>query len=375
MKRNKKTILFAHNWWNMGGAENVLFDWMSASRKINDLKMIDLVNVGSNEENSCLKEKFKTVCDEQYALDGLSTNSINKLRFVWNLIKFEKPDVIYIMTNPQLYSLLPFINEIYPKIKIVDLLHAEDFSGGGWFSIADEYKEYLDRRIVISDFWKEIQIKKYKENFDKVICVYNSVDLKIFNPNIFDKKSLRKKNNIDNSKFVVGFIGRFDSGKNPMVFLKLAELMSSDERFQFCMIGGGGEYDNQIKEKVNLLSNVKYLGKTKNPEKIYPIMDLMVFPSVFEGYPLVGMESAAMNIPIIASDVPGFHEQITEGKFGFLYQQDELEKDAKKIMSIIYENLNDWKKIGSRGRKFVEKYHDKEKQYIKYKEIIESLLK
>ena len=90
---------------------------------------------------------------------------------------------------------------------------------------------------------------------------------------------------------------------------------------------------------------------------------------------MIGIESASMNVPIIATNVPGFREQIQLGKFGVLYEPTgKAEDDAEIIESIILEYWNLWPKIGENGRSFVKKFHASEQQLKKYQEFFAQYL-
>ena len=366
-KTNNK-IVFAHWWWHMGGAENVFLDYMKSVK--GETQIIDFIFDGNGEKNSYLEESFSRVADEQLVLTRMSTNPLSSINLCWEFLIKERPKTLFIMSNPFFYLLTPFIKKYLPATKIIDLLHCEDGEEPMWFGVSDQYKAFIDERIVTSEHWKKVLIEKYGEKPEKIKIAMNALDLKKFDPAQLDKLALRKKLKVDRDKFIIGFLGRFDAQKNPKVFLHLAQSMADDERFEFVMIGSGGLLES-MRSELKELSNLKYFGATKNSEKYLSILDLAVFPSVYEGYPLVGMEAAALNVPIIATDIVGFREQVDLGSFGLLYPQGEsAPKDALKIREIIYENLDQFEAIGKNGRTFVEKYHDFEKQKEVYKKIL-----
>ncbi len=368
----RSSVLFAHYWWKMGGAENVLLDWMKSYRSFEGSRIIDLA-VTADYDSRYLKEEFADLSDEQYTINRLSTNALSTLKLCWGIIQRERPRVVYNMSNPYFYVLAPFIKEAYPDMQIVDLLHCEDHQDSAWFGAAFDYQSSLDRRIVISDFWKQVLIEKYSEKAEKIDVLMNALDLDRFNPETHDRESLLEVHDINPKKRVIGFLGRFHQQKNPMVFLKLAEEMHADERYHFVVVGKG-PMEKELLKEIGALSNVTYVGYSKDPARFYAMFDVAVFPSVYEGYPLVGMEAAAMNVPIIATKVAGFREQIKEGNFGLLYQQETLEKDPRKLKALLTERYEELIRLGSRGRHFIEQYHDFEKQTLLYKAFFKRLL-
>ena len=63
---------------------------------------------------------------------------------------------------------------------------------------------------------------------------------------------------------------------------------------------------------------VEYVGPTEEVREVIAQHDCVVLPSYREGMSRVLLEAAAMEKPLIASDVPGCREVVTEGANGFL---------------------------------------------------------
>lgn len=381
--RPAKSIIFAHNSWRFGGAENVLLNWIKSAGEMSGLKIIDLAENSLpvkglktpffENELEMLRQDFSRYANEQYALDKIAKSPLKKLNFFWNLIAKENPDVLFISSAHFAYSLLPILKREFPRVKIADILHSEEIFGASWFAVSDEYKEYLDKRIVVSEVFKDVLVKKYNERQEKIKVFRNTVDISRYNPQKYNKTKMKKMFGIKPDKFVVGFMGRLDREKNPMVFLELAEQMKNIPEFKFIIVGAGS-MENEIKERLSFLSNVKFFGYSHDIRRYLSMCDVLVAPSIFEGSPLIGLESAAMNVPIIATDVIGFREYIASGKFGFLYEQKNTLSDARKIMELILSNKDKFSKVGENGRAFVLKHHNLKKRAAEYKNFIESLL-
>jgi glycosyltransferase involved in cell wall biosynthesis len=370
------SVMFAHTFWNEGGGERVLKEWINSASKSNRFsKIIDIVE-SSEGVNSLLREEFRKITDEQYVLHDLFSTNYERLSVCWELIIHERPKIIFIMSNSFFYILTPVIKKYFPDIKIIDLLHNEYFLDSGWFGISSDYKKYIDKRIVISEYWKNVLIKKHNERPNKVIVANNFVDLQRFDPEKFDSLKIKKENRVSLDKRIIAFIGRINKQKNLELFLKLAEAMANDNRFEFIFVGSGDESDeyiNNIKNKMKSLKNLKNFGHKTNIEQYLKITDVLIIPSYFEGYPLISLEAAAMNVPIIGSDIVGLREQVTEGNFGILYKNMGNEKDYLKIKDMLINDYEKLKKIATNGRSFVIKKHSLENQKSKYRNFIENL--
>ena len=141
-------------------------------------------------------------------------------------------------------------------------------------------------------------------------------------------------------------------------FQKLVEAhkMLMDEGFihQIIVIGDGEEksnLENQIKNS-GVQDSFKLLGTKMNPYPYVKNADFYVMPSQTEGWPLIIAETLILQIPIIATDVGGIPEMITQGRNGYLVSYDSQKiKEAMKefltnspLIETIKENLKDSEK-------------------------------
>jgi glycosyltransferase involved in cell wall biosynthesis len=118
----------------------------------------------------------------------------------------------------------------------------------------------------------------------------------------------------------VGFVGDFSRNKGIHTFLEAARIL---ERMpaRFTVFGNGPEH--AIVEKAVNRGLVRWVDKESDPAKIYPQIDILVFPSRLKGpdttgCPMVILEAKAYGVPTVASDIPGVREMIEDGKDGVL---------------------------------------------------------
>ncbi|MEE1226659.1 MAG: glycosyltransferase family 4 protein [Bacteroidales bacterium] len=181
--------------------------------------------------------------------------------------------------------------------------------------------------ICVSHGIKEVLIEDRITNKEPIVIWNGSVqgiDMGKFNPdNITDKQGLKGKYGIEDDDFVLTFVGRIvkDKGINELVeAFEYLSLKYSD--IKLLLIGWNEDKGNPVSDKTKeIIDNNKNIIATGPQSNIVPflsITDLFVFPSYREGFGLSLMEAGAMNVPSIASNIPGCNEVIIDGLTGLL---------------------------------------------------------
>jgi len=368
------TVLLAHTWWCMGGAEEVLYDWGKIARESGVSRLIDVTDLAANDSDF-LREKFTEIADEQYTLYKYGETPLQKLRMMWNIICYEKPKIIYISGSSPAYALLPHVKKHLPDTQVVDILHNEFNNHTDWFTISNDYQQHIDLRLVTTEYWRDLLVVKYNEDPAKIKIVNNPLDTETrFNPDLFDREEIRESLGLEAGQRAISFMARLHHQKHPEVFIELARAMHTDKRFVFLVVGSGDGSGHLVNE-IKAMSNMRYLGDTTEPEHFMMAMDLLVCPSRFEGYPLITLIAGALHVPILVSDVTGHREQVTDGNFGMLYEPTgDAKIDGRELAGFLENKYDELVELGGNGRHFVESRHSLNSVYPVYREIIQQLL-
>lgn len=131
-------------------------------------------------------------------------------------------------------------------------------------------------------------------NKGKVTIIHNAIDIDKFKFNKLYRDQIRKKLNIKNNEFIIGHVGRFMPQKNQEFLIKLFnEYLKLNSESRLLLIGDGELKQSciQLVEKLNIQNNVIFLNPTNEIYKYYNAMDCFCLPSLYEGLPIVGVES------------------------------------------------------------------------------------
>lgn len=120
----------------------------------------------------------------------------------------------------------------------------------------------------------------------KIKIINNAIDLEKFKFNENTREDLRKELGIKEDTLIIGHVGRFMKQKNHEFLIDVFnELITKNENLILMLIGQGPLL-NEMKQKVRDLKiedKVKFIGQVTDVEKYYNIMDIFLFPSIYEG--------------------------------------------------------------------------------------------
>lgn len=149
----------------------------------------------------------------------------------------------------------------------------------------------------------------------------NGVDLQRFDPRRFgweDRRALRRRLGIADGERVVGFVGRLVREKG------IEDLIAATRQLpntRLLLVGPDERHakaDGLDPAALCTDRDVQWLGLRDDMPPIYATFDALALPSYREGFPRSLVESAAMGLPAVATDIRGCREVITPGATGWL---------------------------------------------------------
>ncbi len=134
---------------------------------------------------------------------------------------------------------------------------------------------------------------------------YCGIDLAPFRAQA-DRQSVRGEFNIPADAFVVGHVGRFDYQKNHKFLIEIFAALAQRRTDARLLLIGEGPLRPEIEAQVaqaQLTDRVIFAGARPDvPRLMTTAMDAFVFPSHFEGLPLVLLEAQAAGLPCLLAD-------------------------------------------------------------------------
>jgi glycosyltransferase involved in cell wall biosynthesis len=119
----------------------------------------------------------------------------------------------------------------------------------------------------------------------------------------------------------IAFFGNYIHQKHPELFVEMADTLR-DLDLSYVMIGGGDLEPvlRELIDRYNLSSRFTLTGQLPRAEAlgVFNGSNVLVYPSRWDGLPVVLLEAAALKVPVISSDVSGIPEFISHMESGIL---------------------------------------------------------
>lgn len=131
------------------------------------------------------------------------------------------------------------------------------------------------------------------------------------------------------------FCGRLTQQKNPLFIVDIiGEVQKQIPEIKAILIGEG-ELKENVEEKIvelGLENNVALLGFVTNPYPYIKNSKVMLFPSLWEGYGLVAVESIALGVPVVCSGVGGLSGIVNEKCGGIFKTKEEYVEEIVRLL-------------------------------------------
>lgn len=308
-------------------------------------------------------------------MNTIQLNLNSSPRFLYDVVKNVKPDIIHGHFGLDSYRLIPLCKKFGTPLIVNFYGHdvirlPQEF---GWTYRYNRLKKYMNWAIAGSEDMKQ-----------------NLTDLG-FDPDRIS--TIKLAVNINNIRFEqrekaspkLMMVGRLVEKKGFTYALKAVHSLKDRLSDLELNIYGDGELLESLKkecEELEIQKQVRFHGFTDNKEifnQLY-LHDILMVPSVQaadgdrEGIPQTTVEGMATGIPVIASNHAGLPELVKDKETGMLVPERDPKAIENAILTLI-ENPDLVKKLSLNGQKEVEKEHNTKIQVEKTEDLYKKLVR
>jgi glycosyltransferase involved in cell wall biosynthesis len=325
---------------NLGGIENFL---MTLYRNIDKTK-IQFDFLVHRHEVGAFDDEIRELGGKIYKMDPLSPLKYftyrNKLKhFFHGHPEFK---IVHSHINANSALVLSVAKSMGVPVRIA---HAHIDTTGGNNKQFKNFLRKLLKNYTTQNFACSKSAGKWLYGQGKFEVFNNSIDTRKFEFRNYDVRNrVRKALNIGKDEIIIGNIARFSEQKNHRFLINIFnEYVKLNSRVKLLLVGDGelkSSICNQI-EELGLKDKVIFTGAVKNSNDYLNAMDIFLFPSFYEGLPVVLVETQCNGVPILLTNTISKEIELTD-----LINRKSLESSAKEwadeIQSIIEKyNTND----------------------------------
>lgn len=231
-----------------------------------------------------------------------------------------------------------------PELKCVHTIHGLHYLNSRSFfrkSLSKTIEQYLvqftDQTIceTQNDYILAVQNKIAER--EKTEIIPNGINISRF-ANVKKNLQLLKQLGLGKGDFVIGNISRFDEQKNQKLVLQAAYFLTRKfPNMKFVFVGGGKRLKKmkELARESHLDEHVVFTDEQENLTDYYSIFDIFVFPTLWEGMPLVLLEAMASRRAIICSHIPNLLEVIKPNYSALTINPYDMDDLFQKI-SVLY---------------------------------------
>lgn len=283
-----------------------------------------------------------------------------------------------------LYNLIGVLRELKPDILASFCFHANVLgSVGGRLarvpvvitSIRGESsgarrREYIERLIsssrlsdgmvTNSSIVAKALIERGVVSSRRIQVIYNGIYNDKYTNNKTDRITIREQLGVCEDDFCWLAVGNVSVAKDYPTLLKAFASVKESYPNSQLRVAGGLWYKEvrteveRIIEHYSLQDSVKFLDQRQDVPALLYAADAFVLSSMTEGLPNAVMEAMATGLPVVATDVGGVRELVTDAISGLVVPSKDIVALSKAMIFMMSMSVDERTKMGQAGQKHIQ---------------------
>jgi glycosyltransferase involved in cell wall biosynthesis len=247
-------------------------------------------------------------------------------------------------------------------LPLVATIHATEY--GRYNGIHTDTQRYVNDKEVslAAEAQRVIVCTKYMQSeVERALnCPPTKVDI-VYNGLSLERATRSQHMNFDRAVFrsqfaepddqIVYYVGRLTHEKGIFLLLNAAPkvVAETNGKVKFVIIGSGDAYSILLQRQawdLGIYHKVLFTGFMSDDDlsKFQTIADCAVFPSLYEPFGIVALESFAAKVPVVVSDTGGMPEVVRDGFTGVVTKVNDSDSLAEGILEVL-QNPENGKKL------------------------------
>ncbi|MBV4356313.1 N-acetyl-alpha-D-glucosaminyl L-malate synthase BshA [Pinibacter aurantiacus] len=234
------------------------------------------------------------------------------------------------------------------KIPVITTLHGTDITLVGrdktYAPVVTFSMNESDAITAVSQNLKDETFKFFKIEKD-IEVIHNFVDVSRFRKKPIDAF---KKVIAPNNERIVLHASNFRKVKRIADVVNVFAEIRKELPAKLLFVGDGPERPmaEEMCRKLDLYSDIRFVGKQEQMEEILAVSDLFLLTSEYESFGLAALEAMAAGVPVISTNAGGIPEIQLQGKTGYMSNVGDVKEMSEHAIHILKEDavLQEFKK-------------------------------
>jgi len=271
---------------------------------------------------------------------------------VYRLLLHFKPQLVHVHSAKA--SVIGRLAARRAGIKSIYTVHGWAFSKGNpalkrifAFVVEKLMAPFTNKFVLVSRYDKLIALDRIASD-EKLLVIYNGIEGKA--------ESRNKSARLDNNHVTLICVARLSKQKNIPCLLRAMGQLEGDFRLQIVGTGPDELELKRLSKTLGVESKVSFLGESEEVFRVLDAADIFVLSSDWEGLPIAIIEALSAGLPVVATNVGGVSEIVSDAVNGFLVERDSAKMLADKISTLALDSEKRYEFSKQSKRIFLEKF-------------------
>lgn len=310
-------------------------------------------------------------------LPAVARVPIDVARFIWH-VRTTRPAIVHGVLM-HAYVLGALAGKLTGVPVVVSSRRSQSFfkAGRPILRLGEQVANRWTHRVVAnSEAVKQDAVAFEGLHPESIDVIYNGVDLEVYDQ-VDDRtrQALREELHLGCGPVVI-VVANLIGYKGHAYFLRAwAEVCHSIPDAVALLVGDGpvrAQCEAEVRE-LGIARNVRFLGVRRDVPALLTVADLLVHPSLHEGFCNALIEAMAASRPVVATDVGGNREAVADGLTGLLVPACDAGRLAEATLSVLREP-DRGAAMGRAGRQRVADRFQRRRMLRQYETLYDDLL-
>lgn len=226
----------------------------------------------------------------------------NEMRKIFMTGKY---DIVHSHVDAMSTWILQMAKECGVKIRIAHSHNTEHLTTNKIKYVLNEYARKNIRKYATHCFACGEAAGDWLFGKGNYTVIQNAIELDKYVFSKSKREEIRLNLGISDDTILIGHVGRFDTQKNHNFLISVfAEVKKKQNKAKLMLIGSGWKEESvkSLVKSKGIADSVFFMGNRNDVNELYNAMDCFVFPSLFEGLPVVLVEAQANGLKCYISN-------------------------------------------------------------------------